>query len=71
MREVHDHHEYLHASLREKYGEDAAQDFERVIRDLDVLGKELHNISEHAVKLDTNFEKYGYSAHLSESYRSL
>lgn len=68
---MHDQHEYLHASLREKYGEEAALDFEKVIRDLDVLGNELHNVSEHAVKLDTNFEKYGYSAHLSESRLSL
>ena len=57
----------MHAALRDKYGADAAKDFERVIRDLDILGNELHSVSEHAVRLDTNFEKYGYSAHLSES----
>jgi hypothetical protein len=39
-------------------------EFERVIRELDALSNELHMISEHAVQLDANFSKYGYSAHL-------
>jgi low temperature requirement protein LtrA len=35
-----------------------------VLRQLDALSSELHMISEHAVQLDANFSKYGYSAHL-------
>lgn len=35
-----------------------------MIRELDALSNELHMISEHAVQLDANFSKYGYSAHL-------
>lgn len=37
---------------------------EHVLRELDALSAELHMISEHAVQLDANFSKYGYSAHL-------
>jgi hypothetical protein len=37
-----------------------------VVRELDKLSTELHMVSEHAVQLDANFEKYGYSAHLSK-----
>jgi hypothetical protein len=49
--------------LQEEHGE-LAHEFERVIRELDALSTELHMISEHAVQLDANFSKYGYSAHL-------
>jgi hypothetical protein len=49
--------------LREEHG-DVAHEFERVIREMDALSHELHMISEHAVQLDANFSKYGYSAHL-------
>ncbi|KIV98934.1 uncharacterized protein PV09_09320 [Verruconis gallopava] len=51
------------AQLRLRYGADFDR-FERIIQELDHLNKELHMVSEHAVQLDANFEKFGYSAHL-------
>ncbi|OCK80360.1 hypothetical protein K432DRAFT_45747 [Lepidopterella palustris CBS 459.81] len=63
LKETHSHHEQAHKLLREQYG-DILDEFERVIRDLDALSAELHMISDHAVQLDANFSKYGYSAHL-------
>ncbi|KAF2836897.1 hypothetical protein M501DRAFT_978591 [Patellaria atrata CBS 101060] len=63
LRETHNHHENAKAALVEKHG-DAVDEFERVIRDLDSLSNELHMVSDHAVQLDANFSKYGYSAHL-------
>lgn len=49
--------------MKEEHGE-LAHEFERVIREIDALSTELHMMSEHAVQLDANFSKYGYSAHL-------
>ncbi|KAF2269003.1 hypothetical protein CC78DRAFT_335003 [Lojkania enalia] len=63
LRHTHAHHEDRHRKLREEHG-DIADEFERVIRELDALSNELHMVSEHAVQLDANFSKYGYSAHL-------
>jgi hypothetical protein len=61
LRETHTHHEQLREELRAKYGDEFDQ-FEKVVMDLDHLGNELHNVSHHAVNLDANFDKYGYSA---------
>jgi hypothetical protein len=63
LRHTHAHHSNNHKRLHEEHGA-LAQEFERVIRDLDALSTELHMISQHAVQLDANFSKYGYSAHL-------
>ncbi|KAF2097442.1 hypothetical protein NA57DRAFT_58029 [Rhizodiscina lignyota] len=63
LRETHAHHERSREQLRAKHG-DLIDEFERIHRDLDALSNELHNISDHAVQLDANFSKYGYSAHL-------
>ncbi|CAO2648559.1 Nn.00g078260.m01.CDS01 [Neocucurbitaria sp. VM-36] len=63
LRHTHAHHENRHKQLKEQHGE-VAHEFERLIRELDALSTELHMISEHAVQLDANFSKYGYSAHL-------
>jgi len=63
LRETHNHHEQTREELRAQHG-DLFDEFERVIRELDTLSHELHAISEHAVQLDANFSKYGYSAHL-------
>jgi hypothetical protein len=63
LRHTHAHHEDKHRQLKEQHGE-LAQEFEHVIREIDALATELHMISEHAVQLDANFSKYGYSAHL-------
>ncbi|KAF2203314.1 hypothetical protein GQ43DRAFT_479183 [Delitschia confertaspora ATCC 74209] len=63
LRHTHAHHEEKQKQLKEQHG-DLADEFERVIRELDTLSAELHMISEHAVQLDANFSKYGYSAHL-------
>ena len=52
-------------ALRQKHGE-VFDDLERTIRHLDDLASELSGVSEHAVQLDANFSKYGYSAHLRE-----
>jgi hypothetical protein len=63
LRHTHAHHSDQHQRFRETHGS-IADEFERVIRELDALSAELHMVSEHAVRLDANFEKYGYSAHL-------
>ncbi|KAL6705389.1 hypothetical protein ACN47E_007038 [Coniothyrium glycines] len=63
LRHTHSHHEDRHRQLKEEHGA-VADEFERVIRELDALSNELHMLSEHAVQLDANFSKYGYSAHL-------
>lgn len=43
---------------------EAWDEFEHVRNELDALGGELHMLTDHAVSLDANFGKYGYSAHL-------
>jgi low temperature requirement protein LtrA len=63
LRHTHQHHTYRHQRLKEDHPE-LADEFERVIREVDDLARELHMVSSHAVKLDANFSKYGYSAHL-------
>ncbi|KAH8712175.1 bacterial low temperature requirement A protein-domain-containing protein [Phaeosphaeriaceae sp. PMI808] len=63
LRHTHAHHKDRHNQLKAEHG-DLATEFERVIRELDALSNELHMISQHAVQLDANFSKYGYSAHL-------
>ncbi|KAH8593327.1 bacterial low temperature requirement A protein-domain-containing protein [Bisporella sp. PMI_857] len=63
LKEAHSHHETRRQSLREKHGE-AYDEFEHVRAELDALGSELHMLTDHAVSLDANFSKYGYSAHL-------
>lgn len=63
LRETHSHHEKARENLRIKHGKEF-DEFERIVKELDRLSTELHMVSEHAVQLDANFEKYGYSAHL-------
>ncbi|KAL9085524.1 MAG: hypothetical protein Q9165_007569 [Trypethelium subeluteriae] len=63
LRDTHAYHEGRRNTLREKHC-DVFDELESVIRDMDSLSDELHNISEHAVQLDASFSKYGYSAHL-------
>ena len=57
------HHERRRESLRLKHGDDF-DEFENVRAELDQLSSELHMLTDHAVSLDANFSKYGYSAHL-------
>lgn len=57
------HHEGKREALRLKYGDDF-DEFEHVRAELDHLVSELHMLTDHAVSLDANFSKYGYSAHL-------
>jgi hypothetical protein len=63
LRQTHEQQEKLRDDLRRKHGPDF-DEFERVVKELDRLSNELHAVSEHAVNLDANFSKYGYSAHL-------
>ena len=63
LRRAHSHHESRREALRAKHGE-AYDEFENVRTELDVLSSELHMLTDHAVSLDANFSKYGYSAHL-------
>ena len=63
LREAHEHHDRRRQSLKEKHGE-TYDEFEYVRGELDALGSELHMLTDHAVSLDVNFSKYGYSAHL-------
>ncbi|KAL2351242.1 bacterial low temperature requirement A protein-domain-containing protein [Cryomyces antarcticus] len=63
LRTTHSFHEEKRSALREQHGS-VFDEFERVTRELDALSTELHFVSAHAVQLDANFSKYGYSAHL-------
>ena len=63
LRRAHSHHEERREALRARLGDDY-DEFENVRAELDVLGSELHMLTDHAVALDANFSKYGYSAHL-------
>jgi low temperature requirement protein LtrA len=63
LKESHAHQEGKRDDLRKTHGE-LWDEFERVAKELDRLSNELHVVSEHAVNLDANFSKYGYSAHL-------
>ena len=63
LRRTFSHQESRRNQLREENALFATE-FERVIREIDALSNELREISEHAVQLDANFSKYGYSAHL-------
>lgn len=60
LKETHAHHERMRESYRQLHG-DSFDEFERVIRQVDMLATELHM---GAVQLDATFSKYGYSAHL-------
>ncbi|KAJ8071428.1 hypothetical protein OCU04_001749 [Sclerotinia nivalis] len=63
LRAAHTHHESKRQALKDKHG-DAYDEIENVKSELDVLVSELHMLTDHAVALDANFSKYGYSAHL-------
>ncbi|TVY32284.1 hypothetical protein LSUB1_G007218 [Lachnellula subtilissima] len=63
LRQAHTHNESRREALRERHGS-AYDEFESVRSELDALGSELHMLTVHAVSLDANFSKYGYSAHL-------
>ncbi len=63
LRTAHTHHESRREALKIKHGE-AYDEFENVRAELEALGSELHMLTDHAVSLDANFSKYGYSAHL-------
>ncbi|KAH8657000.1 bacterial low temperature requirement A protein-domain-containing protein [Tricladium varicosporioides] len=63
LKKAHSHHQSRREALREKHG-DAYDEFENVRSELEALGNELHMLTDHAVSLDANFSKYGYSAHL-------
>jgi len=63
LRHAHSHYDEKREMLRAKHGPDY-DEFENVRAELDHLSSELHMLSDHAVQLDANFSKYGYSAHL-------
>ena len=63
LRQAHTHHESQREELRRKHGS-AYDEFDHVRTELEALGAELHMLTDHAVSLDANFSKYGYSAHL-------
>lgn len=63
LRQAHSHHETRREALKARLGDDY-DEFENVRAELDALGGELHMLTDHAVALDANFSKYGYSAHL-------
>jgi hypothetical protein len=64
LRKAHSHHEQRRDALREKQPE-VFDEFENVRLELDAISTELHMLTEHGVRLDANFSKYGYSAYLS------
>ncbi|KAH8820490.1 bacterial low temperature requirement A protein-domain-containing protein [Xylogone sp. PMI_703] len=63
LRKAHSHHEERREELRQQHGP-TFDEFEQVRSQLDMLGSELHMLTDHAVSLDANFSKYGYAAHL-------
>ncbi|CCD46354.1 hypothetical protein BofuT4P330000033001 [Botrytis cinerea T4] len=63
LRTAHTHHESKRQALKDRHG-DAYDEFENVKLELDILGSELHMLTDHSVALDANFSKYGYSAEL-------
>jgi hypothetical protein len=63
LRRAHSHYDEKREMLRAKHGPDY-DEFENVRAELDTLSSELHFLTDHAVQLDANFSKYGYSAHL-------
>lgn len=63
LRKAHSHYDEQREKLRAKHGDDY-DEFENVRAELDHLSSELHMLTDHAVQLDANFSKYGYSAHL-------
>jgi low temperature requirement protein LtrA len=63
LKETHERAKTLRDELKSKYGTDWDH-LEGVVRELDRLNHELHMLSQHAVNLDANFSKYGYSATL-------
>jgi len=63
LRHAHSHYDEKREMLRAKHGPDY-DEFENVRTELDTLSSELHMLTDHAVALDANFSKYGYSAHL-------
>lgn len=63
LRKAHSHYDSQREMLRAKHGDDY-DEFENVRAELDNLSSELHQLTDHAVALDANFSKYGYSAHL-------
>jgi hypothetical protein len=63
LRQAHSHYDEKREMLRAKHGLDY-DEFENVRAELDTLSSELHMLTDHAVALDANFSKYGYSAHL-------
>ena len=60
LRRAHSHYDEKREMLRAKHGPDY-DEFENVRAELDTLGAELHMLTDHAVQLDANFSKYGYS----------
>lgn len=63
LRRAHTHHERRRADMQAQYA-NIYDEWERLREDLDHVSSELHLITDHAVSLDANFSKYGYSAHL-------
>jgi low temperature requirement protein LtrA len=63
LKETHQQAEALRDELKSKYGSDW-EHMEGVVRELDRLNYELHMVSQHSVRLDANFSKYGYGAHI-------
>lgn len=63
LRTAHTHRESKRQALKDRHG-DAYDEFENVKLELDLLGSELHMLTDHSVALDANFSKYGYSAEL-------
>lgn len=64
LRQAHGHYTRRQEALRQKHGEELLDEFEDVRKELEALGSEIHNVTDHAVRLDANFGRFGYSAHL-------
>lgn len=63
LRRAHEAQDYRRTELKRTYGE-AYDEIGRVQAELNALESEMNMIAEHAVPLDFNFSKYGYSAYL-------
>lgn len=63
LRCAYNHYEERLEELK-RTNREAYDGFESLQAELDVLGSELHTLTDHAISLDANFSKYGYSAHI-------
>ncbi|CAK7271482.1 hypothetical protein SEPCBS119000_004630 [Sporothrix epigloea] len=64
LEESQTHHRSLREALKEKYGADILDEWDRVTADYNRVSSELQQLADHSASLGHNFSKFGYSARL-------